>query len=345
MSMPGSAGLYQAPDHGIIVPMNDSHPSPARPARFDGRRFHNQRGAARRFSAFLRWMFTRKRGIWQQDMTAVPGPPPPRRVDGDALRVTFINHATVLIQTGGMNILTDPIWSERASPLSFAGPRRYRPPGIRFDDLPAVDLVLLSHDHYDHMDIPTLKRLHQRDNPLIVAGLRQHEVLAGHGLVRVHELDWWDELKTDTGLCITGVPARHWTGRALFDQGRRLWLGFVLHTASGPVYFSGDTGMGPHFEQIHQHFGPPRLAILPIGAWLPRWFMAPVHISPDEAVEAHLLMQANMSMAVHFGTFDLADDGQNEAPEALHEARRRHGISDDIFWLPEFGEGRDIPGR
>ncbi len=339
-----TGSLYQSSDHGIIDPMSDSTSHPIRPARFDGRRFHNQRGAARRFGAFLHWMRTRRRGVWRRDMSLPPGPPPPERITGDALRVTFVNHATVLIQTGGMNLLTDPIWSERASPLPYAGPRRYRPPGIRFDDLPKIDLVLLSHDHYDHMDIPTLRRLCRRDNPQIFAGLRQREVLARHRLTRVSELDWWDELQSDGGLRITGVPARHWTGRALFDQGRRLWLGFVVHTGAGPVYFSGDTGMGPHFEQVHQRFGPPRLAILPIGAWLPRWFMAPVHISPDEAVEAHLLMQANMSMAVHFGTFDLADDGQNEAPEALYEARRHHGISDDIFWLPEFGEGRDIPG-
>lgn len=323
--------------------MNDSSSHPARPARFDGRRFHNQRGAARRFGAFLRWITTRQRGVWVRDMSLPPGPPPPERIEGDNLRVTFVNHATVLIQTGGINLLTDPIWSERASPLPFAGPSRYRPPGIRFGDLPAVDVVLLSHDHYDHMDMPTLRRLQQRDDPLIVAGLRQHEVLGRHGLKRVHELDWWEDLHTDTGLRITGVPARHWTGRALFDQGRRLWLGFVIHGAGGPVYFSGDTGMGPHFEQVHRHFGPPRLAILPIGAWLPRWFMAPVHISPDEAVQAHCILQARASMAVHFGTFDLADDGQYEAPGALRQARSRRGISEHAFWLPEFGAGRDIP--
>ena len=323
--------------------MNDKSYHLARPARFDGRRFHNQRGAARRFGAFLRWMRTRQRGVWERDMTLAPGPPPPPRVDGDALRVTFINHATVLIQTAGLNIITDPIWSERASPLRFAGPRRYRPPGIRFDDLPSINVVLLSHDHYDHMDIPTLKRLQARDKPRILAGLRQREVLGRHGLDPITELDWWDNCELGNGLTVSGVPARHWTGRGLFDQGRRLWLGFVLHTGSGPVYFSGDTGMGPHFEQIHQHFGAPRLAILPIGAWLPRWFMAPVHISPDEAVHTHIEMQAQMSMAVHFGTFDLADDGQLDAPQALQRARDEHDISEGDFWLPEFGEGRDIP--
>lgn len=316
--------------------------NPPKPAYFDGHRFHNQQRSARSLRQLLRWLWQRKPGPWQRNMKLPPGPPPPARVAGKALRVTFVNHATVLIQTGGLNILTDPIWSQRASPLPFFGPRRYRPPGIRFEDLPGIDAVLLSHDHYDHMDIPTLRRLHQRDAPLIVAGLRQSEVLGRHGLTRVVELDWWQQHALAEDFRLYGVPARHWTGRGLRDQGRRLWLGFVIETPGGMIYFAGDTGMGPHFEQIHARFGPPRLALLPIGAWLPEWFMAPVHISPAQAVAVHQLMAAETSVGIHYGTFRLADDGQHDAPRELRRARKQAGLRPEAFRVLEFGEGRNL---
>ncbi len=313
------------------------------PSNFDGVRFRNLVPRRNGFLALLRWMLTRRRGPWHQHLDAQPGPRPPR--SSESLRVTFVNHATFLLQLNGINILTDPMWSERASPLSWAGPRRFRPPGIRFEDLPPIDLVLLSHDHYDHMDMPTLQRLHDRHGPTIYAGLKNADLLARHGIGNVVELDWWQETIARRDLWITAVPAQHFSGRALFDRDRRLWCGFVIQTEDICIYFAGDTGSGPHIAQIARKFPRIDLAILPIGAYRPEWFMGEVHLSPAEAVEAHLNLRARASIACHFGTFALADDGEDEPVEALQEALQRTNLQATDFWMMNFGEATEIPAR
>src|SRR5437762_1303468 len=225
---------------------------------FNGQRFFNADPGWQSERSFLKWMLNRERGRWPSWVDMEPGPKPAERVED--LRVTFINHATTLIQIAGVNILTDPIWSERTSPVSLIGPRRHRPPGIRFDDLPPIDLVLVSHNHYDHLDVPTLLRLQGRaESPShIITPLGNGRLMARFGIRNVTELDWWQREGN-----VTLVPARHFSARAISDRNRNLWGGFVIHGEKGNVYFAGDTGWGPHFADIGERFAPIRLALLP----------------------------------------------------------------------------------
>jgi L-ascorbate metabolism protein UlaG (beta-lactamase superfamily) len=313
---------------------------------FDGERFHNQSGAQPgTMSDLLRWQLDRKRGPWREWTDAAPGPAPPERVADGELRVTFVGHSTLLVQLDGLNVLTDPIWSDRASPVGFAGPSRVRPPGIRFQDLPPIDVVLISHNHYDHLDMATLKRLHETHQPRVFVGLGVRELLRREGITQVTEMDWWTRAPLRDGVVLHSVPAQHFSNRGACDQNLSLWTGFVLQADSGSVYFAGDTGFGPHFAQIRRRLGAPRLALLPIGAYRPRWFMSAVHVSPEEAVRAHQQLGALRSVATHFGTFQLADDGQDEPVEELAEALKKSGVPSDHFWVLGFGEGRAVPAR
>jgi L-ascorbate metabolism protein UlaG (beta-lactamase superfamily) len=300
---------------------------------FDGTRFRNREHTSQ--GSFLKWQLTRDIGFWPGWVDAAPGPPPPRRVGGGRMRVTFVNHATLLIQMDDLNILTDPIWSERTSPVSFAGPRRHRPPGIRFDDLPTIDLIVVSHNHYDHLDLPTLLRLQQRDRPRIVTPLGNGALMRRHGVDGAIELDWW---QSDGN--VTVVPARHFCARAISDRDRNLWGGFVISGPSGHAYFAGDTGWGAHFAEIGARFDI-RVALLPIGAYLPRWFMQPVHIDPAQAVDAHAALGARTSVPMHYGTFNLGDDGFDEPLRDLQSALAAKGSPN--FVILENGEGRDLP--
>ena len=294
------------------------------------------------FDDFLQWRRTRDQGPWPEWVDAQPGPPPPTRVTSGELRVTFINHSTLLLQVDGLNILTDPIWSERTSPLSWAGPKRVRPPGLRFEDLPPIDAVLISHNHYDHLDIPTLERLAADHGPQIFAGLGNRALLESEGIGGATDMDWWQSEGLGDEVCLTAVPAQHFSGRGLFDRNETLWMGFVLETSSGVVYFAGDTGFGPHFEQIRARFGAVRVALLPIGAFRPRFFMKAMHMSPEESVLAHQVLEAEISVAMHFGTFPLADEGMDRPVEELDEALARAQVTRESFWVLGFGEGRRL---
>jgi L-ascorbate metabolism protein UlaG (beta-lactamase superfamily) len=254
-----------------------------------------------------------------------------------------VNHSTFLIQMDGVNILTDPIWSDRASPVSFSGPRRFHPPGITFDDLPRIDLVLVTHNHYDHLDIPTLKKIALRDNPAVVTTLGNRALLRTQGFTQVAELDWWQQMPVSDAVRITCVPAQHFSGRGLFDSYETLWAGFVLESAAGAVFFAGDTGLGPHFKQIAERFKKIRLALLPIGAFKPEWFMSFGHLSPAAAVQAHFILNAQTSVAMHFGTFPLADDNQDDPVTMLHAALAGADMNGTGFWVLGFGQGRDVP--
>lgn len=311
---------------------------------FDGNRFHNMEPPDKKgFFDFLRWQLTTKRGEWNRWTDSGPGSPPPARVNGRDLRVTFINHATVLIQTEGLNILTDPIWSERASPFTWAGPKRHRPPGLPFEDLPPVDIVIISHNHYDHLDIQTLTKLKELHQPHFVTGLGNGALLNAYGIRDVTELDWWSSAKGSNGVNVTCVPAKHFSGRGLSDGDSTLWCGYVIQTSSGNIYFAGDTGMGAHFAEIKNRFRSFRVAVLPIGAYLPRWFMHPVHISPNEAVQIHHLLEPQVSLAMHFGTFALGDDGEFEPVTELRHSLGAQDDEDSRFWILAHGEGRNVP--
>jgi L-ascorbate metabolism protein UlaG (beta-lactamase superfamily) len=212
-----------------------------------------------------------------------------------------------------------------------------RPPGIRFDDLPPIDVVLLSHNHYDHCDLPTLKRLARTHRPKLVAPLGNKLFLERRGIPVFHELDWWQSTALTRDISVVGVPARHFAGRGLFDRDRSLWSGFVVQTPSGSICFAADTGFGDHFAEIRERLGAPRLALLPIGAFRPEWFMSRVHMSPEQAAEAHRQLGAKTSVATHFGTFQLADDAETEPQERIAAA----AVPD--FLVLGFGEGREVP--
>lgn len=313
---------------------------------FDGQRFHNyvridddQLGDALRIALHT---LTGHRGHWRT-WEEVPRDTPPARVGAGVLRVTFVNHATVLVQMDGLNLLTDPVWSARASPVSWAGPARHRPPGIRFDDLPPIDVVLLSHDHYDHMDVPTLKRLVRRFHPRIVAGLGVARSLAVEGVHGAEVLDWWQSTTLAPGVRLTGVPAQHWSAREFGDKYRTLWLGFVIDAPAGPVYFAGDTGFGPFFPAIRDRFRPFRLAILPVAPARPRAAMAPRHLSAEDAVQVDSILGAPPAMAMHFGTFQQGDDAEDEPVAALRTALAARGACAPRFWAPRNGEAREVP--
>ncbi len=321
--------------------MNDAARADPRETHWDGRRFFNLGAQPHGLAGFLRWTTHRQRRPWRAHIPSQPGPRPVEHVDSGELLVTLVGHATVLLQTRGLNFLTDPIWSERASPLQFLGPRRHRAPGIRFEDLPPIDAILLSHNHYDHMDLPTLRRLRQAHNPAIFCPLGLAGPLRALGFTVIHELDWWQQIAW-RGMDVHCVPAQHFSARTPFDRNRTLWCGWVLdHGEDAPeqIYFAADTGFGPLFARIRERFENLRLALLPIGAYEPEWFMGPIHMTPEQAVEAHRILSPGCSIPIHYGTFSLADDGEGDALARLSAALSEH----ESFWIPEEGHARAIP--
>lgn len=312
---------------------------------FDGTQFFNHsRNARHDFKTFLSWVINRNRGSWQEHLSDTgPEPAPPARVDRGRLLITPVGHATFLIQLDGINILTDPIWSERASPVAFTGPRRVHAPGMLLKDLPPLDAILISHNHYDHLDIPTLRRIAKIQAPQVVTSLGNKPLLTKTGLTAVTELDWWEAAVLPGGMRITCVPAQHFSGRGMRDTCKTLWAGFVLESAGGAVYFAGDTGYAGHFQEINKRFGPIRLALLPIGAYKPEWFMWPGHMGPKSALKAHGDLQAQTSIAMHFGVFPLGDDGQHEARDALAEELQKTPLNGTRFLVPQWGRQILIP--
>jgi len=333
--------LGAATAHALDAP---GHHGPASD-HFDGEKFKNLVPTdTKDFLDVLAWRLKggHRGPPWPDHVEAAPGVRPPTRVGAGELRVTFVGHATLLVQVDGVNVLTDPVWSDRVGPVAWLGSKRVRPPGLRFDDLPPIDVVVVSHDHYDHLDVPTLRRLAARDHPRIVAGLGTAALLAGEGIQGGVDLDWWQAAPISDTVRVTLVPAQHWSRRGVFDTSNTLWGGFVVEARGGPVYFAGDTGWGPHFELVRQAFGPVRLAMLPIGAYQPRWFMRPQHMGPEEAVDASRVLAAQVTVPMHFGTFHLGDDGPEEGVQALRAYAELTGGADS-FWVLGFGEGRDVP--
>lgn len=306
---------------------------------FNGEKFYNIGNvSANGGLQVLRWMLTRDKTDWVDNLDENYKDAPPRVVKGDSLRITFINHATLLIQTAGLNILTDPIWSERTSPVSWAGPRRKKLPGIRFEDLPPIDLVVISHNHYDHLDIPTLQRLSNRDAPQIYTPLGVAQFLEQEGIKHAKDMDWWDKVQLQEEVQLHCVPAQHFSGRGLGDRDATLWAGYIIHTPRGNIYFAGDTGYGPFVQEIKKRFNNIRLALLPIGAYKPEWFMRPIHVNPAEAVQMHLDLNARQSIGMHFGTFQLADEGEQEPLEALSKALKQKNVKKHQFITLREGE-------
>ncbi|MBW4023219.1 MAG: hypothetical protein HIU92_08765 [Proteobacteria bacterium] len=308
------------------------------------------RGSSRsRGLALLRWRFGGERHVWPpQPPDPAPTGDPHRPPSGSEVSATFIGHSTFLLRFAGLTILTDPIFSERCSPVSWAGPKRARPPGRLLADLPKIDLLLVSHNHYDHMDLPSLRAIRRRDNPIVVTPLANARHLAKAGFDaaepgRVTELDWWQETVITGGLRVTATPARHFSARTLWDRRRCLWSGFMLEAGARRVFFAGDSGAGRHWAEIGRRLGAPDLALLPIGAYEPRSIMASVHVNPHEAVAAHRALGARRSVGMHFGTFQLTDEPIDEPEAALARARSEAGLDADDFTTLSFGETRLFP--
>jgi N-acyl-phosphatidylethanolamine-hydrolysing phospholipase D len=256
---------------------------------------------------------------------------------GSVPTVTWVGHSTLLVQMGHVTFLTDPTWSATASPIAV-GPRRFVEPGLAFEALPVVDFVVVSHNHYDHMDLTTLRWLADRGTRIFVP-LANAATLRGAGIDTVEELDWW-ETRAVGQVEIHCVPAQHWSRRGLFDEDRALWSGWVVKAADRRFYFAGDTGKFPGFGEIGARLGPFDLAALPIGAYEPREMMAPAHLSPEEAVEAAIALQATRSIAIHFGTFDLSDEPIDEPPRRFRAASAAADRGDDRDWVLAIGETR-----
>ena len=312
---------------------------------YDGERFLNP-GAhpapPRQPQRFLnRWASAHERADWPKSVP-VAQTVPPRRVEGEEMRVTWIGHATVLVQTQGLNILTDPLWSERTSPFSFIGPRRVRAPGVRFEDLPPIHLVLVSHNHYDHMDVTTLRRLWERDRPKIVTSLGNDALLRGHG-IEATARDWGGSVRAGPAEVIV-ERVHHWSTRWGADRNRALWSGFTVRLPGGNIFFTGDTGWGDgSWPREAARRGPFRLAILPIGAYEPRDIMRNSHVNPEESVAVFEVLDPAMALGMHWGTVQLTFEAIDEPPRRLAALRNARGIADRRFIVTEVGRTFSVP--
>jgi len=311
---------------------------------FDGRRFFNP--GARPAKAvdpgrfFGRWRG--ERAVWPEQVP-VRQTVPPRRVAAGDMLVTWIGHATVLVQVDGLNILTDPIWSDRASPFAFAGPRRVRAPGVRFADLPRIDLVVISHNHYDHMDLPTLRRLWQRDRPAIVTSLGNDTILRRAGIAAVAR-DWGENVSIRPGVDVIVERNHHWGSRWGSDRNRALWSAFTIRTPAGAIFFAGDTGWGDgSWAHEAARHGPFRLAIIPIGAYEPRAVMQNSHVEPEEAMRVFVVLNPTSALGVHWGTFQLTFEPIDAPPRAIAALARNRGLGPKRFVATEAGRTFRVP--
>ncbi len=316
----------------------------AKSDHFDGERFFNPGQPPRTdrgLAAMLRWRLNGERAAWPESIPVAPAKPA-ARVDGNAMVVTAIGHATVLVQTQGLNILTDPVWAERASPFASLGPKRVRQPGIAFDDLPKIDLVLVSHNHYDHLDLPTLEWLWRRDRPIIVTPLGNAALMARRGIVAFAR-DWGQTVGITPHVSVTVERVQHWSARWTADRNRALWGGFTVMTPGGNLYFAGDCGYDAAAFRAAAARGPVRLALLPIGAYEPRWFMKASHMNPEEAVQSFRDLGAQTAVGIHWGSFQLTDEAVDAPPKALAAALAADGIAPERFSALKPGESLDIP--
>jgi N-acyl-phosphatidylethanolamine-hydrolysing phospholipase D len=296
------------------------------------------------FLDFLKWRWQR---IWKKTPSIgeyhfplAKNDPAVLRSNREKTTLTWIGHATMLLQIGGKNILTDPHFSARASPFQWIGPKRVVPPGIALDKLPGIDIVIISHDHYDSLDKGSIMRLHERKGGpstrfFVPLGLK--EWFSNLGISNVIELDWWDSYD-EGGLTISAVPVHHWSKRGLLSENTTLWAGWVIASPDFRFFFCGDTAYKPLFKEIGSRLGPFDLSAIPIGAYEPRWFMRHHHISPEEAVQVHLDVGSKTSVAIHWGTFILTDEPLDEPPLRLEKALEEKGLSADAFLILQHGQ-------
>ncbi len=329
-----TAGAPRRPDGTFYNPWPDSEP--------------------RGWTDVMRWVWERRQMARAPDpprgsfATAVPSLSRPRAAAGHAT-ATWIGHSTVLVQLGRLNVITDPVFSERAFPVQWAGPRRVMPPALPLDALPPLDLVLLSHSHYDHLDKPAVKRIaaaHPNVKWIVPLGLGRY--IRGWGARDIVELDWW-QTHADDAVRVTATPARHFSARRAGDRNRSLWCGFALEAAGHRLLFAGDTAYHPEFAAVGRACGPFDFVMIPVGAYDPRWFMHVVHVDPEEAVRvyqdivsAHPNHARPLMLAIHWGTFRLTDEPMDEPPRRTAEAWRAAGFDASRLWIARFGETRRL---
>ncbi|MFC1829429.1 MBL fold metallo-hydrolase [Thermodesulfobacteriota bacterium] len=330
----------------ILLPWSCAaqQPHPDKPHHTENGFKNNYLNDQSRFFDFLKWRWNR---LWEKtpDPESYHFPlaennPEFLASNTEKNTLTWIGHATLLVQIDGKNILTDPLFSDRASPVQWAGPKRVVPPGLSLDDLPPIDIVVISHNHYDALDIGSIKRLHERD------GARRTKYFVPLGLGRwfrnkgfnnVVELDWWDRY-SDKDLDIIAVPVQHWSKRTLLSRNTSLWAGWVIRSKNFSFFFSGDSGYTPDFKDVGRRMGPFDLSAIPIGAYEPRWFMRDYHMSPEEALEVHLDVQSKLTVGIHWGTFILTDEPLDDPPARLENAMKNKGTPEEAFVVLMHGE-------
>jgi L-ascorbate metabolism protein UlaG (beta-lactamase superfamily) len=321
--------------------------TPPSKKRYDNSRFGNINAEVKpkNLIDILKWKINARQPKWPDNMPSDTDVPPNNNPDG-VTRISYVGHVTFLVQAAGLNILTDPVWSDRVSPFSFIGPKRITKPGIKFDDLPKIDIILISHNHYDHLDLNTIKRLWERDQPQIIVPLLNDSILQSNITgIKVSTLNWYEKIDVTINCCISLEPAQHWSARGLFDQNKALWGTFLITTKSGSICFIGDSGYNQSiFRNLGQKYDI-ALSLIPIGAYEPRWFMKDIHMNPEDAVLAHQDMKSKHSIASHFDTFQLADEGFNQAVGDLIKAKTKYKISDEEFIVPSVGMAYQFPQK
>ncbi|HWM48136.1 MAG TPA: MBL fold metallo-hydrolase [Xanthobacteraceae bacterium] len=331
----GGLGFYQSGPHRYYDGPVSEH--------FDGVRFLDRRHGMppKSTGEVLRWYSERERSPWPAWHASPFSDRPPRRVDDRTWRISYVGHASLLLQASGLNILIDPVWSERASPFSFVGPKRVNDPGVAFDALPPIDIVLISHNHYDHLDATTLSALATPHRPRLVTPLGNDTIIRSHDdTIAAEAHDWGARVELGRGVAVTLAPARHWSARGLLDRNKALWAAFVIETPTGRIFHVADSGYGDghYFKSARKTHGPFRLAILPVGAYEPRWFMRDQHMNPADAVQAFRDLGADLALGHHYGTFQLTDEAIDAPVQALAAARRAASLTPEQFRLLRPGE-------
>lgn len=311
---------------------------------FDGKKYsHPWPESKKGLLSLLKWQLSGERQKWpSQKIENKSKPQFDVAFEKEKIAVTFINHATVFLQHQGLNIITDPHWGKRSSPVSFAGPVRVREPGAAIDSLPGLDYVLVSHNHYDHLDIPTLKSLNQLYSPRFLIPKGDAELMRKSKISNFVELNWWDEIELGNNCRAVYVPVKHWSARSLTDRNESLWGGFVILSATQKIFFAGDTAYCDIFKTLSDKYGGFDLSLLPIGAYEPRWFMKDAHMNPEEAVQAHVDLKSKKSLAIHFGLWQLTDEGIDQPVINLKASLNKSNLLENDFFILDVGETKVI---